>query len=433
MEYTNMQVACATLDIVCLSFMLTLFVCTLMGKNRREMADLYFSLICLDAIGMLLGNSAAWLFPGNLRSFNYSLSSFGMFIEYFCAVAFAALYSNYLIYYLGIPEKIRKRIRLFFIGYIIVAELLVMLNIRFGFLYTIDPVTNVYTRGRFWILSQGVNVPVAFFDIFLLAKYYKNINIRALVTSVIYIALPSVGVVIQTVSGGVPVLYWFLSIGVFLISFNVRTEMMLRMEKQQKELVESKSAIMLSQIKPHFMYNSLTTIAALCDKNPEEAKRATLDFSRYLRHNIDSMNKMIPVPFKNELDHIKTYLSLEKIRFENRLNIVYDIETMEFSVPALTIQPIVENAVKHGICASKDGCGTVTITTKEEENDYIIVVADDGAGFDVNVKPDDGREHIGIDNVRKRLNSMANATMKIDSEIGKGTVITVAVPKDSKV
>ena len=202
--------------------------------------------------------------------------------------------------------------------------------------------------------------------------------------------------------------------------------------QMEKRLESARMDLLQSQIKPHFMYNSLTTIAALCDKNPAEAKRATLDFSRYLRGNIDSVNKMIPVPFKNEMEHINTYLSLEKLRFESRLNVVFDIETTDFSVPALTIQPLVENAVKHGICASADGTGTLTLKTWEEEKCFKISVSDDGAGFDVNKKPDDGREHIGLDNVRKRLLSMSNATMKIESEIGKGTTITVTVPKETR-
>ncbi|MBP5249927.1 MAG: histidine kinase [Lachnospiraceae bacterium] len=432
MEYTNMQVYCATIDIVCLTFVFTLFVCTITRRRFRERSDVFFSLICLDAIGMLFGNIATWLFSGNSRPYNYEIAVTCMFIEYFSAVAFAAIYTNYLVHYLGIPEKVGAHIRRFDAIYIIVAELVVILNLKYGFFYTIDPVLNEYERGPFWIVSMLVNVPVIVLDIILLARYYRNVLPSAIVATVIYILLPITGAAFQAYYDGAPILYWLLSIGIFILFFNVRTEMLYQMEKQKKELAESKQAIMLSQIKPHFMYNSLTTIAALCDKNPAEAKRATLDFSRYLRGNIDSVNKMIPVPFKNEMEHINTYLSLEKLRFESRLNVVFDIETTDFSVPALTIQPLVENAVKHGICASADGTGTLTLKTWEEEKCFKISVSDDGAGFDVNKKPDDGREHIGLDNVRKRLLSMSNATMKIESEIGKGTTITVTVPKETR-
>ncbi|MEG0340133.1 MAG: histidine kinase [Oscillospiraceae bacterium] len=187
-------------------------------------------------------------------------------------------------------------------------------------------------------------------------------------------------------------------------------------------------AILLSQIQPHFLYNTLTAICGLCDENPQEAKKVTAEFADYLRHNLESLTQSIPVPFEDELRHIKVYLDIEKKRFEERLNIVYDIANIDFRVPALTIQPIVENAVKHGVVKRKNG-GTVTISTRKQECYYEIIITDDGVGFDINEPQPDPNTHIGIQNVRDRLWSMCKGTLDIKSEEGKGTEASIKIPK----
>ena len=202
-----------------------------------------------------------------------------------------------------------------------------------------------------------------------------------------------------------------------------------KLSEQEAELMEGRVSIMLSQIQPHFLYNSLTSIAYLCGKDPDGAKRAINDFADYLRGNMDSLKQKTPVPFEMELKHIKIYLSLEKMRFEEELQITYDIQTMDFRIPSLTIQPLVENAVKHGVGKAPNG-GTVVIGTREKEDCYEVIVADDGVGFDVNQQAEDGKTHIGIANVRSRLWEMSRATLDISSEPGKGTTATVTIPKN---
>ena len=200
------------------------------------------------------------------------------------------------------------------------------------------------------------------------------------------------------------------------------------LEEQEKELAESRISIMMSQIQPHFLYNSLNTIYHLCGRNPQMAQKAINDFSDYLRGNLDSLKRKTAVPFETELKHIEVYLSLEKMRFDDELNIVYDIQTKDFMVPSLAVQPLVENAVKYGIGQSEQG-GTIVIATKECEDYYEISVEDDGVGYDMGETPSDDRSHIGIENVRKRLWTMCQATLTIESMIGKGTKAVIQLPK----
>ena len=200
----------------------------------------------------------------------------------------------------------------------------------------------------------------------------------------------------------------------------------IRAAKLEKELEESRIAIMLSQIKPHFLYNVLNTIYHLYRKEPDTAQEAVSNFAEYLRCNMLSIEKSEPVPFNEEYQHIQTYLSLEQIRFKDKLNVIYDVEVTNFKLPPLTVEPLVENAVKHGVTKRRGG-GNVTISTRRTENGIQITVADTGIGFDVDHYMDDGKQHVGIRNVRDRLRSMVGGSLSITSS-ENGTVAVVTIP-----
>ena len=199
-------------------------------------------------------------------------------------------------------------------------------------------------------------------------------------------------------------------------------------KKMKEELENSRITVMLSQIQPHFLYNSLTTVMDLCDRDPEQAKSAIADFAGYLRGNLSSLKVENLISFGTELEHIEKYLRLEKLRFQDELEVVYDIQTRDFMLPALSVQPLVENAVKHGV-GQKIGGGTVTINTTETEDEYIICVTDDGVGFTEGEYSDDGGTHVGIENIKKRLDMMINARLEIESKIGEGTKACILIPK----
>lgn len=202
-------------------------------------------------------------------------------------------------------------------------------------------------------------------------------------------------------------------------------------KKQQIEN-DQKVAIMLAQIQPHFLYNSLNSIAILCDINPKKAHDLTLKFSQYLRNNIDALSQQTPIHFTTELKNIKNYLEIEKVRFSDKLNVVENIQTSDFFVPVLTIQPIVENAVKHGV-SKRSTPGAVMINSSEDINNYYVVVEDNGVGFNTDIidKGEKLGKSIGITNVKYRLKSVMNADVDIQSEIGKGTKVTITFPKVS--
>ena len=202
-----------------------------------------------------------------------------------------------------------------------------------------------------------------------------------------------------------------------------------RAKKLEKELEDSRIAIMLSQMQPHFIHNILNVIYYLCGKNPAAAQVAVSKFSDHLRNNLEALSQKELITFRKELDHIQTYLELEQIRFGDELSVIYDIEEDGFLLPVLSVQPLVENAVKHGV-AKKRGGGIVTISSRQIEDAYQITITDTGVGFNMDRYMEDGKVHVGLMNVRQRLVSSVNATVDINSIPGNGTSVTVTIPKE---
>jgi len=215
----------------------------------------------------------------------------------------------------------------------------------------------------------------------------------------------------------------------FAMDFRRQYNEAIHYQQVQRELYEAKVSVMASQIRPHFMYNALSSIAILCKLDPDTAYTATVTFSDYLRGNMDSLRQTAPVPFTTELEHLKKYLYIEKLRFDDQLNIEYDIQATDFEIPLLSIQPLVENAVKHGVGMKDDG-GTMKISTRETDDAFEVIIEDDGVGFDTTAeRTDDGRSHIGMENTKKRLKDMCGADVVITSTVGEGTTARVIIPK----
>ena len=144
---------------------------------------------------------------------------------------------------------------------------------------------------------------------------------------------------------------------------------------------------------------------------------------------MDSLTKTEPIPFEEELQHVKYYCNIELLRFSDKLTVNYDIEATDFLVPTLSIHPLMEIAIKHGVTKKIDG-GTVTLSTYAEPDAYVIRVQDDGVGFNPQAQPkEDGRSHVGLQNIQYRFASMLHATMEIESQENVGTTVCVRIPK----
>ena len=195
------------------------------------------------------------------------------------------------------------------------------------------------------------------------------------------------------------------------------------------QLTESRISTMMSQIRPHFIYNTLGSIEQLCEVDPKQAGKLVHHFAKYLRGNFGELDNPRPIQMTQEMEHVRYYISIEKVRFPD-MTFTFEMDFVDFCLPALTIQPIVENAIKHGLMMREKG-GTIRVASYETETYYCVLVEDDGMGFDTAVLQED-RTHMGLRNIRERLKAMVDGNIEIESTIGVGTKVLITIPKEGQ-
>ena len=195
------------------------------------------------------------------------------------------------------------------------------------------------------------------------------------------------------------------------------------------QLAESRISTMMSQIRPHFIYNTLGSIEQLCKLDPPKAGDLVHNFAKYLRGNFGELDNPKPILMSQEMEHVRHYISIENVRFPD-MTFTFEMNSEDFRIPALTIQPIVENAIKHGLMKLPKG-GTISVVSYETDTDYCISVVDDGVGFDATALKDD-RKHVGIRNIRERLKVMVGGALEIESTVGVGTRVLITIPKEAR-
>ena len=197
-----------------------------------------------------------------------------------------------------------------------------------------------------------------------------------------------------------------------------------KLREQEEELRSAKVASQMQQIRPHFIYNTLTSIYVLCDDDPKLAKQVIQDFTAYLQANFTAITATDPIAFSEELSHTKAYVAVESMRYGEKLTVDYDVRFTSFRCPPLTLQPLVENAIKHGV-GRGIGPEHIRICVFPDGADAVITVEDDGPGFAKNREND---AHVGLQNVTDRLALMCKGTLEISSAAPHGTVVTVRIP-----
>ena len=195
------------------------------------------------------------------------------------------------------------------------------------------------------------------------------------------------------------------------------------------QLTETRISTMMSQIRPHFIYNTLGSIEQLCELDPPKAGELVHNFAKYLRGNFGELDNPKPILMSQEMEHVHHYINIENVRFPD-MTFSFEMRSEDFSLPALTVQPIVENAIKHGLMKLEKG-GSIRVISFETDTDYCISVEDNGVGFDTG-KLLDEKKHIGIRNIRDRLKVMVGGTLEIESTPGVGTKVLIKIPKERK-
>ncbi len=414
---------------LCLFGVIGIFISRRIIEHRYKM----FIMMLTVEIFALLSNILSLMFNGKQTAFAIKAIPVFFFSEYFFSILLSAAVSFYIIS--TITHK-RKKGR--YIKYVRVVNLIYVINIsmlvisQFTDLYYFIDENNVYHRAEAFWVSQLLLSFFTIFDFALVIARKKMLSKIQIASFSCYIILPTAAVIAQEFVHDIYLILISTTVATIIMLLIMLSQYVDQYKEKERALVDSQIAIMMSQIKPHFLYNSLTAIAQLCEDNPSAAKQATIAFSDYLRNNMHSIEKKELIPITEELKHIRTYLYLEKMRFDDYLNIEYEINETDFYVPSLSVQPIVENAVKWGIGEKEDG-GVIKIATYSDDENYIITVSDNGNGFDTAKSKNDKRSHIGIENVRKRLKVMCHGRLIINSVIGEGTMASIIIPREESI
>ena len=331
--------------------------------------------------------------------------------------------NSFIISLIGEPKQKYKIYKIVVYAVMGIMTLLLIVNIFTHFMYDVDE-NNVYRRNVAFFIIYLVEGLVWAADAVLFFLNRKTLSKSVKRTFFISILFLIVTTILQFVFPQIAFYDIMIALSIVFLLFSEQIQMREQLAERDEQLLNHKVKLLQRQVSPHFIYNALTAIQAL-PGNPEETKKAIGDFAKYLRESLSTIDQNTLIPFKKELENVQIYFRLEKIRFGKTLQVEYDIGETEFDLPAMSVQILAENAVKHGVSVKREG-GTVRISTKREGDDIVITVEDDGVGFDVTKQMDSS--HIGIQNVRNRVETMVRGKLLISSEPGRGTIASIRFP-----
>ncbi len=422
-QVVNLSIGIAALTLALFSTLQVLVVRKL-GRRTRYYFLWFYVCMFLFAVGNLAGLLLRGL-PGPVVHFFMYAANFFEFL-FSCGLAFIG--SRYLLS-LADPKHRLKAVRIALFVPMEIHVLLLIISQFTGLFYTIDA-QNIYHRARLFPLSLVCPAILLAGSMVILVVMRNLLTRQERKAFFIYLLVPAAAILLQSFIYGINLIVFSTVVAVLAMYIFVLSDQTEQYYRKEQEAEKLKVDLMLSQIQPHFLYNSLGTIQALCRSDPEKAEQAVGEFAQFLRHNMQSIESDRPILFFQELKHAQNYLALQKLRFGDDLNIVYDLGCEAFSLPTLTLQPLVENAVTHGIRRTETGRGTVTIRSRELEDCYEVSVIDDGAGFDPAAGITGSGSHIALPNIRSRLARISGGSLHIVSAPGKGTTAAIRIPKE---
>ncbi|MBQ7832220.1 MAG: histidine kinase [Lachnospiraceae bacterium] len=398
----------------------------LVSRKNDTKENKCFFYVCFFNLLFIIGDLSDWCCNGLAQPWYPIALRAGQILYYSVMAPFLYTMMKYIILYLSGYEKVSK-VYMRIVTCVAGLHLLGSIVTPFTGLYYVISEENIYYRGKWVALASILPIVVYTMVMILIIQFRKKMRMRVIVSLLSYMWIPGLGQLIQNLFRGVATLNPAITLSILIMFINIQLDRDIQYENDKQKLTEANIKIMLSQIQPHFLYNTLAIIRGLCSEDADKAKEAINDFSVFLRANMDSLTNELPIPFEQELLHVKSYLNLIQQMYGAGVKIEYDIQAIQFRLPALSLQPLVENAVHKGL-RKKAGGGRIQIKTEEYEQYSQIIIADDGVGFNTEILEKEG--HIWINNVKERLAAMCGGILFIESEIGEGTKVYIRIPKD---
>ena len=411
-------IAAIVMGIASLSFSLTIYRDSV---HYKKFFINFFSVFIIYGVFYLLAQFSLMFPDRNIRL----LSVIALFCQYFFSSLLSLLFSAFLVRYLETRERSDLYFQIVFALWCAFVFILTFAQFTTIFYYVTE--SNVYVSGPLYpVLLAPIFLMLVTNLIAIIGKRNK-LSRKELWAFGSGIVIPLIFTVVQMYAGKGPAMILGRTICSFILFVYITLDQSERFIEETELTAKQQVSIMTLQMRPHFIFNTLTSIYYLCASDPEKAQSTIENFTTYLRKNFSSVAVEGVVEFDEELSHTKAYLEVEKVRYEKLLFVDYDITVHGFSLPPLTLQPIVENAVKHGVDPELSPMH-LQIRTYKNPRGYYIVVEDNGPGYDESATIGDQRSHIGIENVKNRLKSICNGTLTITAGEAGGTKATIFIP-----
>ena len=283
---------------------------------------------------------------------------------------------------------------------------------------------NQFVRGNlYWILIVPLFASIAI-NLCEVIRLRKPLGRRYFIAFLIYLLPLLVAMATQAFVDAFLLIVISVSISALSMFGIILSDQVQQYIRQQQEIADQRASIAVLQMRPHFIYNTMTSIYYLCEQNAEKAQQITLDFTTYLRKNFNAITGKDPIPFAEELEHTRAYLAVVQAQFEDNLLVEFDTPHTSFRLPPLTLQPLVENAVKYGLDVDASEPLRVYVKTEKSKDGSLVTVADSGPGFS---RDDNGEPHIALSNIRERLSAIGG-TLTISPGENGGTLIRIFIP-----
>ena len=345
-----------------------------------------------------------------------------IFFQYFLISIPLPMFTAYFLKFCG--ENLRKNLifRAAIVSWIIYFILLVIGQFTEIFYYFNEE--NIFSRGELHaILFLPLDL-INFLNLYCVIKFRKKLPKKYLIAFIIFLIPLATTFLLYSFFYLEVTLFFGVVISTLSMFGIILYDQIEKYFEQQREISKQRANIMILQMRPHFIYNAMMSIYYLCAKDTKKAQQVTLDFTTYLRKNFTAIASEEKISFEDELEHTRAYLAIEQVQFEDNLLVEYEIEHKNFKIPPLTLQPIVENAVKHGMDPEKFPL-KILIRTQKNNLGSQIIVENDGSDFS---PEEDYKPNTALSNIRQRLEMMCGGKIKIIPRKGGGTVVTVTIP-----
>ena len=299
-----------------------------------------------------------------------------------------------------------------------------------GLYYSINE-NNYYVRSYWYPLSYLSSIVILVIDVVVLLEERKKLTAKQIVAFWLYLILPLVAIVLQMFTYGINFIVVAVVVAGFAMFILIMADQIERTYQIEVEIANTKASLLLGQISPHFIFNSLMSIQDLCYSEPEKAAKSIGDFAGYLRHNMEEMSSSAMIDFEKELEYIKEYVRLEKTDPDRNFDVEYDLEVSDFKVPTLTLQPIVENAINYGALTCYKEKGKVVLHTYEKDGEIVIDVWNNAEGKASRTSGQKKSRSVALENIKSRLDHYCKGYVKTD--IGeKESTVSVHIPLPQK-